>query len=142
MKKNFLLSLILILMFSCKARHGKEVTMLPETVVVQDSTTLHPPEQTGQLYRLVVTFISIGEGTDQEAGPMLENYVSVFNDENSILASYDRIPWGREGEIDNCFMLNNFSSVQQKSFIDGVNELFKENKLVQITENRRIVTIK
>jgi hypothetical protein len=44
-------------------------------------------------------------------------------------------PWGREGEVDFCFTLNELSTNQRKKFIKEVRELLKDCKLVHIYEN-------
>lgn len=136
LKKISFFIVVIMFMHSCKSRHVKKVAMLPETVVVQDSSNVHA-SQTEQLYRVVVSFISIGEGTDQEARSILDNYISTFRGTHGVLAKNAQLPWGREGEVDNCFLLDDFSPDQELQFINGLKELFKENKLVHIDENQR-----
>jgi len=82
-------------------------------------------------YPLVLSFYSIGTGVDG-------TYLRKFND---FLESYQPklnpiiTPWGREGEVDFCFTLNELSTNQRKKFIKEVRELLKDCKLVHIYEN-------
>lgn len=89
------------------------------------------------VYRLAVSFISFGAGTDPDARPMLDNYVQQFMDATSKRIVYDAIPWGREGETDVCFTLDNLTPEEQTRFINGVRETFKGRELVRVEENKK-----
>ena len=89
------------------------------------------------VYRVAISFISIGAGTDPEARPLLDNYVQQFMDATSKRIVYDAHPWGREGEIDICFTLDNLTPEEQTRFINGVRETFKGRELVRIEENKK-----
>ena len=88
-------------------------------------------------YRVAVSFISIGEGTDPNARPKLDNYVQQFMDATSKRIVFAAHPWGREGENDICFTLDNLSPEEQVRFINGVKEVFKGNDLVHVLENKK-----
>jgi hypothetical protein len=83
--------------------------------------------------RVMVTFISIGEGTDREAKGNLDRVTSPYLEKGKL--EMETIPWGREGEVDYCFMLNNLSGAEQQKFISDLKNTFNGNKLVQIVEN-------
>ena len=141
MHRICLIVIVPMLLHSCKSRHAKQASMIPETIVVHDTTIVNSSEKE-QIFRVVVSFISRGEGTDQNARPMLDSYVTLFQEKYGLLAINQQLPWGREGEVDNCFLLNDFSPMQQITFIQGLNDLFKENDLVHIDENQRKPIVK
>ncbi|MFM9055090.1 MAG: hypothetical protein ACKOQY_00145, partial [Bacteroidota bacterium] len=88
-------------------------------------------------FRLVVSLISIGEGTDPEGMRLIERYVEDFGKLSGKPLSYVLIPWGREGEVDCCFALNELTPALQVQFIEGLNERAKGRNLLQINENAR-----
>ena len=89
------------------------------------------------VYRVVVSFISIGEGTDANARPMLDKYVQQFMDGTSKRIVNDAHAWGREGESDICFTLDNLTPEEQVRFVNGLKEVFKGRELVHIIENKK-----
>ena len=88
-------------------------------------------------FRLVVSFISIGAGTDPEAKAILEAYVYDYKLKNNKVVSYYMIPWGREGEVDCCFPLDELNASEQNNFIDGLKKVIQGKELIQITENMK-----
>ncbi len=85
-------------------------------------------------YRVIVSFISIGGGTDSEAYAKLKDYIS-RKDEVGVAISKEEIRWGREGEVDVCFKLKEMDSSDADAFVNGLKKTFEGNNLVQITEN-------
>lgn len=126
--KSLFIIFFVSISISCKNRKPKATAIeaTPQNDAKTDSLQI----------RLVIAFISIGEGTDQEAIGKLNTYVDEFNRDHQVKAINYQMPWGREGEVDNCFKLENFTPDEQDKFITGVRELFKGNKLVQIQENQ------
>ncbi|MBK9636598.1 MAG: hypothetical protein IPO63_01785 [Bacteroidetes bacterium] len=88
-------------------------------------------------FRLVVSFISIGAGTDPESKAILEAYVYDYKLKNNKVVSYFMIPWGREGEVDCCFTLNELNASEQNNFIDGLKKVIQGKELIQINENMK-----
>lgn len=134
MKTLPLFFLIVTFFFSCKTRHKNSSVLLPVTTIAVDTTD----QTTGQgtaICRVVVSFISRGEGTDQGALNLLQSYIAGFKENEGVLAQSINKPWGREGEIDYCFPLDGFTLSQQSKFVDGLKELFKENNLIHVMEN-------
>jgi len=86
-------------------------------------------------FRLAVTFISIGAGTDPEAKTSLDAYVYDYKLKTRQPVAYVMIPWGREGEVDCCFTLTELNASEQKNFIEGMKKAFIGRDLVQINEN-------
>jgi hypothetical protein len=82
--------------------------------------------------RLVVSFISIGAGTDYKAK---EEYDKLISDHPK-KPKYDETHWGREGEVDYCFTLSEMEPRDQDDFVKRTKDLLGTNKLVIITENQ------
>ncbi len=110
------------------------------TQTTASSTTNKMQGDTVSVCRLAVSFISFGAGTDAEARPMLDKYVQQFMDATTKRIVYDAIPWGREGEMDMCFTLDNLSPEEQTRFINGVRDTFKGHELVRVDENKKKMT--
>lgn len=88
-------------------------------------------------FRLVVSFISFGAGTDPEAKAILEAYVYDYKLKNNKVVSYYMIPWGREGEVDCCFPLDELNASEQNNFIDGLKKVIQGKELIQVNENMK-----
>jgi hypothetical protein len=93
-------------------------------------------------YRIIVSFISTGQGLDIKAKGEFKNYISNFEQSQNVKISYEEIHWGREGEVDYCMMLKELNSVQQNSFVDGLKTMFISNKLIFIKENSPYMNIR
>ena len=88
-------------------------------------------------YRVAISFVSFGAGTDPDGRPMLDNYVQQYMDATSKRIIYDAHPWGREGEIDICFTLDNLTVAEQIQFVSGLRDVFKGHELVHVEENKK-----
>lgn len=86
-------------------------------------------------YSLVVSFISIGSGTDRIARKEYESFIKQFEEYNKTIILLKKVSWGREGEIDFCIKLSNLSNDLQKNFIEETKNMLKDLKLVRIEEN-------
>ena len=89
-----------------------------------------------QNYRLIVSFISIGEGIDPKGREMLDNKVKSWDSEKGEPVQMEIVPWGREGEADFCFSLKELTPKEQEAFVKEIKTMYKDNSLVQITENQ------
>lgn len=87
------------------------------------------------VYALNVSFYSIGEGTDGAAINSFKQYLETFNKSEQVSLAYEMNAWGREGEVDYCFMLEELSGKQRDKFISGAKKLFTEKNLVHLNEN-------
>lgn len=87
------------------------------------------------VYRVIVSFISKGEGPDLTTFNSFESFLTSFQKKVDKTITYDRFPWGREGEADYCFYLKDLKKSEQKDFVDGLLNLTKSSSLVQIKEN-------
>jgi hypothetical protein len=102
----------------------------------QAEQTEMPPASMEKKIRLVVTFASIGAGIDPNGKTMLDGYINSFKEKSGKLVKYGTLAWGREGEYDCEFSLNELNLNEQTDFIIGLKKQFKGNQLIQIEENK------
>jgi hypothetical protein len=86
--------------------------------------------------RINISLISIGEGTDRKAREIVDGIVNKWETKLAKKLEIESIPWGREGEVDFCLLLNELSTADQVIFCKEMNDAFKSHSLVQITENQ------
>ena len=86
-------------------------------------------------YRLVVSFYSIGSGSDAKAINQFETMLADYQVQHNLRIAFDKTPWGREGEVDYCVRLDNLKSDEQSNFILMTKEVLFQSQLVHITEN-------
>ena len=84
---------------------------------------------------VVVSFISIGEGTDQDGFNVLTRILDDFSVKTGKKPAYITIPWGREGEVDFYFKLKELNYTEKQSFISALKSGVKDHKLIQVNEN-------
>ncbi len=77
-----------------------------------DSLKAEKMKQKKSFSVLVVSFISIGAGIDQEANNKLDKVVQDFVKKNECKINSEMRTWGREGEKDYCFSSSDLSCMQ------------------------------
>ena len=102
---------------------------------IQDSSA-------GTTDRLVVSFISIGEGTFPKAKGLMDEYINQFEQKHNTDITYSTKPWGREGESDQIFDLKGLNAEQEAEFVNGMKQVFEGNQLIIIEENRKRKDVK
>ncbi len=126
MKHLFLLAAILAFLgCNCSKQATKENT----------TTTTTTTTTTDTKYRFNVSFISIGAGTDTKAKKQFDQYLSDYEQKNKVKLEYEITPWGREGEVDYCFMLTALDKKSQEQFILETKAVLKSSSLVRYSEN-------
>jgi hypothetical protein len=85
--------------------------------------------------KLNVSFRSIGAGIDRKTHKTFLNYIEQFEKEEKVKLVYDKIFWGREGEVDYCFQYNSLSQMQIIKFEQQLKEVFVESKSVYSTKD-------
>lgn len=116
-------------------------TAAPETKPAGNTVAVAPAETEPKeqvkpgTFRFIVSFISIGSGSDMEAMKKFEEYIASFQEKNKTKLELKKIGWGREGEVDWCFHLKDMSAEKQSEFIAGAKKLFSGNELVLLSEN-------
>lgn len=126
----FAIGMMLIMAGSCKTSKNTVAENKTESTMTTDSKT-NAVEKT---YRVIVSFISIGGGSDSQAYAKLNDIISRTQESGGML-SKDEIPWGREGEVDVCLPLTELSKQQADALVQQLKKTFEGNNLVQITEN-------
>lgn len=115
----------------------------PNTIQSTDSQASHDEvvmsdqdKLTGNFYRLIVSFISIGEGTDRKGRETLDGVLAEWKTKKGKEITFESVAWGREGENDFCFRINNLNEKEQQLFVSDMKEAFKGRPLIQISENQ------
>jgi hypothetical protein len=88
-----------------------------------------------ELYGVVVSFYSKGEGIDAKALHIYNTFLDGFEKQHNLNLNYVKTPWGREGEVDYCIPLNNMDSGKQSNFLMQTREILLQSQLVHILEN-------
>jgi hypothetical protein len=123
----FLASLISLACISCKSKKEAAKT---ETTPVAASTTTTPDAPI--TYRLLVSFISKGAGTDGEKRTAFLAYV----DSHPKKPAYKTVIWGREGETDYCFDLTELIAKKDLiEFIENVKKITAGSDRIILSEN-------
>jgi hypothetical protein len=120
----FLSALLMFGVVSCKCHKNQKEKPVTKTEQTTDST-----------YRFIVSFISKGAGIDSKSNDAIASYITTFNNQNDATVKYDKINWGKEGEMDYCFKLNELKSNKQEDFIKGFKNVTGSSDLILFTEN-------
>ncbi len=119
-----------------KPAPGDPNTLSGTTQTQNEDVAASSSKQSENSYRFIVSFISIGEGTDRTAKPILDGIVAEWEKKTGKTIAVEPIAWGREGETDFCYQLKELTSKEQESFVNQVRTAFKDHSLIQITENQ------
>lgn len=84
---------------------------------------------------LVVSFYSIGMGVNHQAVNAMNNILEDYKKTKNVDIPVNKIPWGREGEIDYCIDIQSIDEKDQKEFINKVHSLLDGQNWVRIKEN-------
>jgi len=87
------------------------------------------------IYRLVVSFYSKGEGVDLSHKAEYEKFLN--NQPKKI--AFEPTTWGREGETDYCLKLNELTTDEQSNFVKKSKEILNRSTLVHVNENAKCV---
>lgn len=121
---RYVLSMLTVLLiFSC----GSTKNVNTEAVTKTDTTI---SDAAGN-YGLVVSFYSPGNGIDHK---MKQEYAE-FLTTNYPKTNYETIRWGKEGETDFCFQLNDLKENERELFVKESRELLSKSSRVHIYEN-------
>jgi hypothetical protein len=85
-------------------------------------------------FRLVVSFISKGQGIDGKTMEKIDAYIAAFSPK----PGYENCQWGREGESDYCFHLKELKHHEQKKFIEGLEKLITDKEMVQVKQEHEL----
>jgi len=110
---------------------GLETTLPKRKAIPGLTTTLATDQQVETKYRLVISFISKGAGTDHNARKQVLDLI----EKQAKKPMYEARIWGREGEEDFIFTLKELNLDEQKVFVGEVKKLVSNSDLVLIKEN-------
>lgn len=135
MQMKLYLNILLIIAFGlsqCK-NHEKAVKASPSETMTRSE--LKTDSITDDLYRLTVSFYSIGMGTENDFIQRFEDSIGTFSGKVNKTIDYSKNSWGREGETDFCLKLNELSEKEQLEFIQETRKLLQDAKWVHVNEN-------
>jgi len=128
MKTGFLI-LSLFVIVSCHSTKNAPVKPV-EVPKVQSPSG----DEIAALNNLVVSFYSVGGGSDYKAAVEFENYINQYSERTNKPIPFKKIQWGREGEVDYCIELSEWIDDSRGKFIDEVRKFLKGVQ-VHIKEN-------
>lgn len=99
------------------------------------SVEMNAQSQSHSKDSLIVSFISIGAGTDYKAHEKLDLFVQDFQSKQHLQLNVTIKHWGREGETDYIYDLSTLSKKQCKAFVEEIVKLFAMNNLVKISHS-------
>ena len=123
-----LIVLSMVLLFTSAACSMSKKAELNQSVQTETSAT----EDTS--YRFIVSFISIGSGIDKKAKNQYEQFLKDFELKHNVTILYDKKYWGREGEVNFCFMLKELNKEDQEKFIHESKKLLANSTRVRFKE--------
>lgn len=133
MRTILLLTLAATLSFSCKP---KEKAASPKPAAAAPAPTSDEIAAKNLAYNnVVISFYSKGEGVNTKAVETIENFLKVYSAKVNNAISYNKITWGREGEIDFCISLAELKGEDRRIFVDKIRELVRQFELINFFEN-------
>jgi hypothetical protein len=85
--------------------------------------------------RLLVSFYSIGGGIDLKSAQLFDNFITAYKTSQGKSVSYERVPWGREGELDYCILFDGMSASELNAFIESAKAKVSDCKMVHFKIN-------
>lgn len=92
--------------------------------------------QKDSLKNIIVSFISIGSGTDGKARTSFLALIDTFQKEKNISLAMDVRRWGREGEVDYCINTTTLNSNDLKDLSMKLKKIVAESSLINYYENK------
>ena len=96
------------------------------------SNTETSTQESEEIYGLIVSFYSPGNGIDRQAK---NGYIGFLSTKYPKLV-FEKIKWGREGEVDFCFLLDELTDKQKGQFIKKSKKLLSDSQKVHFYEDR------
>lgn len=155
--------LLFVLAVSCKNKKAPQVppneeTKSSETVkVTNNSSTISAPQaviekksepnkkveetqsETSPISdkpsTLFISFYSIGGGIDVKSAQSFDNFISGYKTKSDKTITYDRVPWGREGELDYCVSFAGLNANEIDQFIEASKVKIQDCKMVHFKIN-------
>jgi len=107
------------------------LTLAAQSQKTQKTTTTTEPIK----YRVIVSFASKGSGIDATTVAKFESYLITYGKKVKQTITYDKVSWGKGGEVDYCFVLKELSKSKQDDFVKGLQNVIKGSANTSVTEN-------
>ena len=128
---NHFLSVYFIVLLSLSACFCSKKDVKPQA----ETENTKSISSTDSIFKLRISFISIGAGIDRSAVQHFHEFLKTFEVKHALKLNYTTINWGREGETDYCFKLSELNVSQQNDFVKETKEVLKNSSLVRYKEN-------
>jgi len=132
MKSIAIITIAIAALLSCKNSKSTTTADTKPKTEMNDNPRVDLPDS---MYRVIVSFISIGAGTDGKAMEQLNQIIDQHQKDFGMPVAKEEIRWGREGEVDVCFKLLGQDKKAKDTFVRNLQEAFKGNELVFVEEN-------
>lgn len=90
-------------------------------------------------FDLILSFISKASGIDYKLYEKANAIILEFNKKHNLEVDFEKVPWGREGEVDLCFKLKNLSTAQKNELISSFKTALGSTDMVHILYNQKCV---
>jgi len=118
-----------LMFFTVSCKSTKKTTEKVETKT-ETAQTLAP-----DAYRLIVSFISIGGGSDYKLKKEFLEFAATYATKIGKKIEAENFAWGREGEVDLCYKLLELNKKESDDFVAESKTFLSKSKLVRISEN-------
>lgn len=139
MNKIVLLFTCVVLLSACKSNKNantvEEVPASNASATNEENIANSNHSEADQLYSILISFFSIGSGIDYERKKEMDAYLKQLENDK-VDFTYDKVGWGREGEVDYCVDLSKLKEVQQKDIIKKVQEIAKKSSWIDVQLNK------
>lgn len=122
-----------IFLFSCKPQ-----SQAMGAEKIESSSTNNKKNETG-VYDIIVSFASMGAGIKRDIRKKLDDAITSFNQDNNVTINVEKYGWGREGEVDYLFNLENLSTKQKKALKAKVKAVIGDSELIFISYDTKSV---
>jgi hypothetical protein len=137
MKVPYLFLLISIAMssFNCAGSKKSATNTNNAKSVTAENKSNMTSNNEKKVFRFTVSFISKGAGTDYQIKQKYDAFITDFETRNKVKLTINKAPWGREGETDYCFELNELNNEIVEKFITESKALLSTSDRINIGEN-------
>ena len=112
---------------------NKSTTVVDKVEKVDTAAASSVPEPS--TYGFTVSFYSTGGGTDSKMIERFNAFVASYEKEKNVTLEHETNGWGREGEVDYCFKLDELSEKERNDFSQQAMKLLSESQLVHYMQN-------
>lgn len=131
----FITLLVISCSMACKTHRKDSQTDVDKATTAKDSTAA-VVDQAPDTFRVVISLISIGEGTDPEGMGKVARFLDNYEKQTGKKPVYSSQRWGREGEMDLNFMLTELNPKEQADFVEQLQKAMTGQQLILVTENK------